>query len=1782
MSESKLPGTVTNVTFDIGRFTREKDYWLSQLSGELVKTHFPYDFKPKDTAASGESPGIVKFDLNGDLFAKLMKLSNGSDPRLHMVLTAGLLALLNKYTGNKDLLVGAPIYRQTVEGKFINSILVLRNRLEDDMTFKELLIQVKNTVVEAVKNQGYPLERLVEDLDLPKSETGTALFDIAVLLENIHDKTYLRHSAHNMTVCFHRDDTTLQGTLEYSRSVYRRETAERIAGHLKQVLAAVLHRIDTAVADVDILSDGERKQLLSDFNDTRADYPREKTIHRLFEEQVEKTPDNIALTGPPPEGDTGPGSRMTYTQLNRESNRLAAVLKRRGVTAGSVVGVLMTRSPETVAALMAVLKAGGAYLPIKPELPGERILYMLADSGAGFLLTHTAVLEKIPFTALRNFEKNRDIPVKITAPRGHIKGVDRLPMPDRSLINLKNYKNKIGMASVTDSITLQTTRGCPYECLYCHKIWSKKHVFRSAENIYNEIEYYNRKGVVNFAVIDDCFNLHRENSSRLFQLIIKNRLKIQLFFPNGLRGDIMTPDYIDAMVEAGTRGINLSLETASPRLQKLLKKDLDLEKFKEVVDYIAEKHPNVILEMATMHGFPSETEEEAMKTLDFIKSIRWLHFPYIHILKIFPNTEMEDFALEHGIPKKDILLSRDRAFHELPETLPFSKNFTRRYQANFLNEYFLSPERLTHVLPVQMKILSEEALAQKYNAYLPVEIKSATDIIRFAQLDDIEIPENPVPGAGIDYSIFDEEPVVKEAPSGAKKILLLDLSQHFSSHAMLYKVSEQPLGHIYLLTYLKKRFGDKLDGRIYKSGNDFDSFDELRALVEAYRPDIIGIRTLTFFKEFFHETVSSIREWGVTVPIITGGPYASSDYDTILKDRNISLVVFGEGEETTTELIEKMMENRFQIPGPDVLDTVAGIAYAGDSGSADRSRDLLFLDRMGDIPDEENPGPALEGGSLAYVMYTSGSTGKPKGVMVEHCQVNNCTHWMQEKFGLTPTDVAVQRTDLTFDPSVWEIFWPLAVGAGIRVIPGHRSKDAEFLIRLMSEDSGMTIMYCPATLVNAMTYLLEAASSKPELKLPLLIIGAEPIGMDVVKRFYHFYRGRIVNTYGPTECTINNTYYDLLPDDERSVVPIGRPVANNKLYILSSRLGLLPVRTAGEICISGDSVARGYVNNIEKTAAQFVANPFEPGTLYKTGDIGRWNEDGTIEIMGRVDEQVKIRGYRIEPGEIENILASYPSVDECVVVVRDKEEKKVGTCKQCGITTEYPGITIDDESICGICRDYNLNKKHMDAYFGTLDQLEQLIKDRNKNKESEYDCLLLYAGGRGAGYALYQLVERGLKVLALTYDNGYFSKRDMENIKKITSKLGVPHVALTHKNSDHILRESMKSAHTVCRGCFHTSSSLAGQYAYENNINVVVGATLSRGQIIENKLLMFYAQGIRDVGELEKEILNIQKATPEIDKNIFDYIDIDVVSSGAVHEKVKFVDFYRYTDVTNEEMIDYLNRKAPYWKTRKDYAVYSTNCSIKQVGDYGHLKERGYHYYGAATSWEKRLGHLTLENLKEDLTCGVTRKGFAAFMKRVGEPRVDVPGEERSNNGKPGSNGKYLCAYFVSPKELPTPELKEYLSKELPDYMVPSYFVQLKDIPLTAVGKIDKKALPAPDISRAKTGVTYVAPKTPLERTVAGIWQEVLKLDRVGIEDNFFDLGGNSLDIIMTGSKLKEKIQKELPAVTLFNYPTVRSLVDHLSAQRTGGPRPPVPEESEKRDRTREAGRNRLNLRRNM
>lgn len=1655
--------------------------------------------------------------------------------------------LLQHYSQSNDVIFGSTVSGRNVEVKGIEEIVGLcintipiRVKKEGAITIKRFIEQLKEGFIKRLEHENVPLT----DINTYANKLGISLaFNSIVVVENY--PTNANSNSFNMELnsvfeMTNYDITLVIGIEEgislrliYDKEAYDKQHIIDMIACYKRIIHNVMEDPSQSINSIDFISDQEREHILNDFAITGSQLLNGDSISKRIDEQALRNPHHIAIQYK--------NKSLTYSEMSVKVNQYAHFLKDNGIVPNEIVAVIMEQSIERLIAILAILKVGAGYLPIDSHIPYDRVMYMLDDAHVAMVLTESDALPQFAYTSLQNFESNVQ-EIKITKKRSHIAAFNQLPHPDRRWINLSRYKGKIGMASVTDCITIQSTRGCPYNCVYCHKIWSKNYVYRDAENIFNEIKYYYDHGVRNFAIIDDCFNLNIENGKKIFQLIIKAKLKINLFFPNGLRGDILTKDFIDLMVEAGTKGINLSLETASPRLQKLLKKNLDLDRFRDNVEYIAKQHNNIILEMATMHGFPSETEEEAMMTLDFIKSCKWIHFPYIHILKIFPNTEMEQFALEYGISKEDILRSKDRAFHELPETLPFSKNFTRSYQASFMKEYFLLKERLEKVIPVQLNILTEEALLQKYNAYLPGDIRTMDDLAEFTKIDLHILQKNKV--KEISNTIFERKEIKDSAQEGAMKILLLDLSQFFSSESMLYKVTEQPLGLMYLMTHIKSKLQEEVHGKILKSGVDFDSYDELKEIIDDYSPNLIGIRTLTYFKEFFHQTVAMLRLWGINVPIISGGPYATSDYDTILKDDNVDLIILGEGEITFEEITRAMLHNDYLLPDESVLERIEGIVYKHRTkGAIHKCRKVALLDQLepfiNQLPTDKismNSSPD----NIAYIMYTSGTTGKPKGVLIEHQQVNNCLDWMLQEFIKDKQMTILQRTNITFDPSVWEMFLPLYSGGTVELLPYDDCNNAEKIIQIMQEDH-VDMLYCPSSMIKAMVLLLKHRKQTQQLKTKLLLIGAEPIEDSVIKEFYEYYTGVIVNTYGPTECTINNTYYYISRDDARKYVPIGKPVYNNQLYILSDTLTPVPVHVKGTIFVAGDSLARGYINLPEETKKRFIDNPYGKGRLYNTGDIGLWHEDGNIEIKGRTDNQVKIRGYRLELGEIKQALIAEEGISDCEVVVITPHESSLKTCSRCGIHSGYPHITINENNLCNMCMNIDDYDKAIQGYFKNIDELKELTM-KSKNPESSYDCVLIYNGGKAAAYALYRLVDMGMNVLAVTCDNGYFSKKAHEQIDMITRSLDVDHVLLTLDNCKEILKISCEKAGTVCRGCFHMSSALATDYARQHNIHIVIGATLSRGQIIENKLQMFLQQGIMDSEHLEKKVDELQESIRLLDSDIFDRINLASVEEGQKNNPVKTIDFYRYIDVEREEIINFLNNKNSCWRNKSNKAIYSTNCPIKKLGDAMFLYQNKYHYYGAATSWEKRIGHMTLKDIEADLDNHVTQKAVTRFAWSLDYKWVNI--DDKISQPQ-------LYAYLVSDTTIDKAKIRTKLSHILPSYMIPYQFIEVDNIPLTITGKVDTKALPHPDNIK-KSATHNDQPRNEVEKTLMEIWKKVLGVDTIGLHDEFFEVGGNSILLIQLHINIDSHYPDRVSISELFSLSSIAKLAGYLNKDQDG------------------------------
>jgi amino acid adenylation domain-containing protein len=812
---------------------------------------------------------------------------------------------------------------------------------------------------------------------------------------------------------------------------------------------------------------------------------------------------------------------------------------------------------------------------------------------------------------------------------------------------------------------------------------------------------------------------------------------------------------------------------------------------------------------------------------------------------------------------------------------------------------------------------------------------------------------------------------------------------------------------------------------------------------------------------------------------------------------------------------------------------------------------------------EDNPTSSLTAENLAYVIYTSGSTGKPKGVMIEHYAVGNLVAGLHQHIyhRYEPELRVALIASSSFDASVQQLFAALLLGHTLYVVPDQIRRDGAQLLAYYQDN---TIDISDGT--PAMLYLLVNADVSGPAGIPVkhFIIGGEELPAALARSFHDRFdidQSQLTNIYGPAECCVDSTAYLVSPSELAGItsVPIGRPLANKRIYILDAHLNPVPVGVPGELYIAGDGLARGYLGRPDLTAERFIPNPFATadhrppphdapssaidGRLYKTGDIGKWQPNGTIMFLGRVDDQVKIRGFRIELQEVEAALRDHPAVRDGLVVVKQKKPAMVSdirVCTRCFLSSNMPHVTIDQTGVCNVCRDYDTFKEQIGRYFKTEDDLTELFDRVRRDNTSDYDCLLLYSGGKDSTYALYRLVSRGLRVLTFTFDNGFISPDAFDNIKRICAALGVDNITKSLSTMKQVFAESLRTENNVCSGCFRALTSLSTKIAIEKRIPVVVTA-LSQGQIYETKLAGFIRQRQFEVRQIERDLATFRKMYHATSDRIGRFVNDDVLKDEQAFENILFVDFFRYSDVNEDEILRFLQQTS-FWEMPEDTGLSSSNCLINDVGVRVHLRDRGYHYYADQFSWEVRLGHIAHDDALRELHARLDEERITSILTEIGYDR---------DSHSPALPEAHLCAYVIPAAQISVSELRDDLARVLPDYMLPAAFVFCDSFPLTPNGKVDRDTLPDSGDMRPNLDVAFVAPRSPYEQRLAQIWRDVLGIREIGVHDNFFELGGHSLLATQLMSRLRSAFQVEVPMRSLFEDPTIERLASGIEARMT-------------------------------
>ncbi|MCB4784421.1 MAG: condensation domain-containing protein, partial [Sulfurovum sp.] len=396
----------------------QKEY----LSGEVLEEKLNYwketlrGIEPLALATTYPRPAIqsnrgnhISFSINKEITKKLNTLSNKYDTTLFMTLLSSFGLLLHRYSGQEEFIIGSPIANRNrfeiepLIGFFVNT-LALKQDFSSDMKFSTVLQQTKEHTLSAYDHQDVPFEKIVDALDTPRDTSRSPLFQVMFVLQNNPENTTLElpelkiegvafenpTSKFDLTMNITEVDEELHGSLEYATDLFGQTYIESMIEHFKILLEAIVKDETQAISKYPILTKQEEQQLLIEYNDTKVDYPKEKTIHQLFEAQVKLNPENVAVVYEDEE--------LTYKQLNTKSNQLAHYLIEQGVEPDSLVAICVDRSLDMMIGLLAILKAGGAYVPIDPSYPEDRIKHMLDDSKAKLLLTQAHLKDTLPKT----------------------------------------------------------------------------------------------------------------------------------------------------------------------------------------------------------------------------------------------------------------------------------------------------------------------------------------------------------------------------------------------------------------------------------------------------------------------------------------------------------------------------------------------------------------------------------------------------------------------------------------------------------------------------------------------------------------------------------------------------------------------------------------------------------------------------------------------------------------------------------------------------------------------------------------------------------------------------------------------------------------------------------------------------------------------------------------------------------------------------------------------------------------------------------------------------------------------------------------------------------------------------------------------------------------------------------------------------------------------------------------------------------------------------------------
>ncbi|WP_235191071.1 non-ribosomal peptide synthetase [Amycolatopsis rifamycinica] len=837
---------------------------------------------------------------------------------------------------------------------------------------------------------------------------------------------------------------------------------------------------------------------------------------------------------------------------------------------------------------------------------------------------------------------------------------------------------------------------------------------------------------------------------------------------------------------------------------------------------------------------------------------------------------------------------------------------------------------------------------------------------------------------------------------------------------------------------------------------------------------------------------------------------------------------------------------------------------------------VLLDDPALDAASTVDPEVTVRPENAAYVIYTSGSSGRPKGVVLQHSGVAKLVATQVDRFGVGPHSRVLQFASPSFDVAFWDLCLGLLSGGRLVVVPAKRRVAGPALTEY-AHAHGVDFMILPPALL---------AEFPEDCDLPrdsVLLAGTERVSPELVRRWAP--GRRMFNAYGPTEATTNSTLGESDPAElaDATVVPIGVPDPGTRAYVLDAGLRPVPPGVVGELYLAGSGLARGYLGRPGLTAERFVADPFgSGGRLYRTGDLVRWLPDGRLVFLGRADDQVKIRGYRIELGEIESVLAEHPAVGQSVVVAQDgrliayavpsagrdeeAELDHVGEWRELheNVFTEAASGGLE-ENFTGWNSSYDGTEIPLEQmrewHAATIERIRALRPKR------------VLEIGVGSGLILSRIAPD-----AEEYWGVDLSEKAIGNLRRELA--AAPFASKVHlaARPAHDLGELPEFDTVIINSVaqYFPSVGYLAEVLRTAAAHVRPGGVIFLGDIRNLRSLRAFRtatelrHGRRDVAAVDQAIA--REGELVLDPDFFTALDLDGfhdvdlwVKRGTAHNELTR---HRYDVVLRKtpkpaaaaeqvvpfESVGELDRLlaahpsrlrvtgVPNARLSGELAAVAAlaggdaGTALSALDDRSGVDPEDLHDLG------ERHGYRVYATLTAD-------EGALEVVFTTGEPtRIHRARPVRAALEALGNHpaGQRDTGALVA-------ALRAHVRDRLPQYMVPSAFVLLDRLPLLASGKLDRRALPSPDRQAVTAGRP---PRTPVEEVLCGLFAEVLDTSSIGVDDDFFALGGHSLMATRLVARLRAVFGVELQVRSVFETPTVAGLAALLATSGSAPARP--------------------------